>query len=493
MMGQVIDLGFRSFPGGSFDNVRSDGSLPPLSNSYHDERAAEDVNEGAWEGTVSYSAWFRSFDLEEEYRAELTDVVYRSPDGHLLDVEHDVDALRDRSPAAWMKLFDERWMRSQWPYGSGVWGKLEWVYPGIDPENIVSFAEGGTNLLWAERYGHSLGLKDLWVKQCGNSHTGSFKDLGMTVLVSAVRQMISVGRPVKAIACASTGDTSAALSAYCAAAGIPCVVFLPKDKISPAQLVQPMANGAVVMSLDTDFDGCMKVVQEVTKSGEIYLANSMNSLRIEGQKTISVEIVQQFDWQVPDFVIVPGGNLGNIYAFAKGFQLMESLGLISKRPRLVCAQSANANPLYRAYLQGFENFAPISAKTTAASAIQIGNPVSIHRAIRALKSFDGIVEEATEDELMNASAKADRSGMFTCPHTGVALAALEKLVARGVVKPEHRVVVVSTAHGLKFSGTKARYHEGTQPEVESVHRNLPVESSTDIDEVKAKLFAALDA
>ena len=441
---------------------------------------------------LSYSAWFRSFDLEEDFRAELTDVIYRSPGGHLLDVAHDVEALKDRSASSWRSLFDARWMRSQWPYGSGVWGKLEWVYPGIDPENIVSFAEGGTNLLWAERYGRELGLSDVWVKQCGNSHTGSFKDLGMTVLVSAVRQMISAGRPVKAIACASTGDTSAALSAYCAAAGIPCVVFLPKDKISPAQLVQPMANGAVVMSLDTDFDGCMEVVQEVTQDGQIYLANSMNSLRIEGQKTISVEIVQQFDWEVPDFVIVPGGNLGNIYAFAKGFQLMESLGVISKKPRLVCAQAANANPLYRAYVNGFDTFEPIEAKTTAASAIQIGNPVSIHRAIRALKAFDGIVEEATENQLMNASARADRSGMFTCPHTGVALAALESLVQRGVVQPHHRVIVVSTAHGLKFSGTKARYHEGVQPDVDSHYRNLPVESSTYIDEVKDKLFQALE-
>jgi threonine synthase len=441
---------------------------------------------------VTYRAWFRSFEPSEDFTAELTDVIYRSPEGHLLDVAHDVEALRDKSATQWKQLFDERWMRSQWPYGSGVWGKLEWVYPGINPDNIVSFAEGGTNLLWAERYGKSIGLNDLWVKQCGNSHTGSFKDLGMTVLVSAVRQMISVGQPVKAIACASTGDTSAALSAYCAAAGIPCVVFLPKNKISPAQLVQPMANGAVVMSLDTDFDGCMRVVQEVTGQGEIYLANSMNSLRIEGQKTISVEIVQQFDWEVPDYVIVPGGNLGNIYAFAKGFLLMEALGLIDRRPTLVCAQASNANPLYRAYKNGYDSFQPLEAKTTAASAIQIGNPVSIHRAIRALRAFNGIVEEATEDELMNASARADRSGLFSCPHTGVALAALEKLVAKGTIGTNDRVVVVSTAHGLKFSGTKTRYHEGVQPDVESRYRNLPIESSTDTDEVISKLYAELE-
>ena len=151
------------------------------------------------------------------------------------------------------------------PTAPGVWGKKEWVVPFLDNENIVSTYEGGTNLLWAERYGKMLGVEDLWVKQCGNSHTGSFKDLGMTVLVSVVKQMIAEGQQIAAIACASTGDTSAALANYCAAAGIPAVVLLPRNKVSPAQLVQPIANGALVLSLDTDFDGCMALVQEITK------------------------------------------------------------------------------------------------------------------------------------------------------------------------------------------------------------------------------------
>ena len=150
--------------------------------------------------------------------------------------------------------------------------------------------EGGTNLFWAEKYGKQVGVEDLWIKMCGNSHTGSFKDLGMTVLVSAVKQLIAEGKEIRAVACASTGDTSAALSAYCAAAGLKSIVFLPKNKVSIAQLVQPLANGAKVLSLNTDFDGCMKVVQEVCDRENIYLANSMNSLRIEGQKTISIEI-----------------------------------------------------------------------------------------------------------------------------------------------------------------------------------------------------------
>src|ERR671936_1431908 len=172
----------------------------------------------------------------------------------------------------------------------------------------------------------------------------------MTVLVSTVNQIRS---RVRAVACASAGDTSAALSAYCAAAGIPAIVFLPKNKVSIAQLIQPISNNAITISIDTDFDGCMKIVQEITKDSSIYLANSMNSLRVEGQKTISFEIVQQMDWQVPDFVIVPGGNLGNVSAIGSGFLLMRDLGLIDRLPRLVCAQTERANPLYRSYREGF--------------------------------------------------------------------------------------------------------------------------------------------
>ena len=158
--------------------------------------------------------------------------------------------------------------------------------------------------------------------------------------------MIAEGQQIAAIACASTGDTSAALANYCAAAGIPAVVLLPRDKVSPAQLVQPLANGALVLSLDTDFDGCMALVQEITKERTVYLANSMNSLRIEGQKTVAIELVQQFNWEVPDWVVIPGGNLGNVSALGKGFLMMRDLGLIQKLPRIAVAQAENANPLY---------------------------------------------------------------------------------------------------------------------------------------------------
>ncbi|MBE9504443.1 MAG: threonine synthase, partial [Proteobacteria bacterium] len=292
------------------------------------------------------------------------------------------------------------------------------------------------------------------------------------------------GKNINAVACASTGDTSAALAAYCAAAGIPAIVFLPKNKVSLAQLIQPIANNALVLSLDTDFDGCMEIVKQVTSDDTIYLANSMNSLRVEGQKTVAIEIVQQFDWNVPDVIIIPGGNLGNVSALGKGFLLMEELGIINKRPRIVVAQAEKANPLYRSYQTKYEHFEAMQAQKTLASAIQIGNPVSYEKAVKVLKEFDGIVEQATEQELADAAARGDRTGMFNCPHTGVALAALIKLVKRGVIKSSEKVVVISTAHGLKFTEFKQGYHEGTLKDVESKYANRPVDLPANVDDVK---------
>ncbi|MGM0574649.1 MAG: threonine synthase [Myxococcota bacterium] len=441
---------------------------------------------------MSFSARYECFHGCEGVVHALDEVVYRCHRcGGLLDVVHDVGALRGLDPDTWKSVLDGRTGRTTWPYGSGVWSKKEWVLPDIDSDAVVSMFEGNTNLFWAERFGRELGMSDLWVKLCGNTHTGSFKDLGMTALVSQVNQMRRDGKEIPAVGCASTGDTSAALSAYCAAAGIPSVVFLPASKISIAQLVQPLANGALVLSLDTDFDGCMRIIQEVIERVPIYLANSMNSLRLEGQKTVAIELVQQFDWEVPDWVIVPGGNLGNVYALSKGFLLMRDLGLVDRLPRIVCAQAHNANPLYRAYVEGWDRYEPVRAEKTLASAIQIGNPVSIHRAMRAIDAHDGVVEEATEEELMDAGARADRTGMFTCPHTGVALAALIKLREAGTIGPNDRTVVISTAHGLKFTDTKVAYHAGELEEVTSRYANPPLELEADTDRVLETLSTEL--
>jgi threonine synthase len=441
---------------------------------------------------MEYRAWFECLaGCGVQY--ELNEIVYKCEKcGGLLRVVHDLDLLRKKPPEQWRKLFDNRYMGTEWPYGSSVWGKKEVVCPQVDNENVVSMYEGGSNLFWAERLGRQVGVSELWIKQCGNSHTGSFKDLGMTVLVSMVKQMISEGKQIPAVACASTGDTSAALAAYCAAAGITAVVFLPKNKVSIPQLIQPISNGAITLSLATDFDGCMKLVQQICSSENIYLANSMNSLRIEGQKTISIELLQQFDWEVPDVIVIPGGNLGNVSALGKGFLLMKDLGLIDRLPRIVCAQSANANPLYRSYLTGFKEYKPIHAKKTLASAIQIGDPVSINKAIQTMKLFDGIVEQATEDELADACMRADRTGLFTCPHTGVALAVLFKLIDTGQIKSDDKVVVISTAHGLKFAEFKLKYHQSKLKNIEVRRANLPIELPAKYDAVRDAIWREID-
>jgi threonine synthase len=440
---------------------------------------------------MSYRAWFQCINEKCNETYPLNTVIYRCKKcDSLLEVRHDMQALAHRSAKAWMKLFEDRYKSTQWPYGSGIWGKKEWVLPQIHDDNVVSLYEGGSNLFWAERFGKMVGVDNLWLKLCGISHSGSFKDLGMTVLVSQVKQMISDGVPIQAVACASTGDTSAALAVYCAAAGIQSIVLLPKGKISIAQLVQPIANGALVLSLDTDFDGCMRVVQEITKDETIYLANSMNSLRIEGQKTVGIEIVQQFDWEVPDVIIIPGGNLGNVSALGSGLLMMRDLGLITKLPRIVVAQAENANPLYRSYLKNFETFEPIEARKTLASAIQIGNPVSVEKAIRTLKQFDGLVMDATEQELADAAALGDTTGMFNCPHTGVALAVLIKLIKAGKIDRSEHVVVISTAHGLKFTDFKVDYHK-EKLGFPSHYANRPIELPPRVDAVKEALQQAL--
>ena len=310
---------------------------------------------------MTYNSWYECI-RGCGRRYSIFEVVYRCEDcGGLLDVVHDIDALKNKSAAQWKIIFENRSRSNQWPYGSGVWGKGEWVCPQLESSNVVSTYEGHTNLFHAYTLGEKLQVPDLWVKLCGNSHTGSFKDLGMTVLVSVVKQMIANGSPVRALACASTGDTSAALAAYAAIAGIPAIVLLPKGKVSIEQLIQPISNGARVLSLDTDFDGCMRIVKQLTADPSIYLANSMNSLRMEGQKTVGIEIIQQLNWEVPDWIVIPAGNLGNVSALGKGLLMMKELGLIDQLPRIAAAQAAQAAPLYQSYKRNFDTLQPVNA------------------------------------------------------------------------------------------------------------------------------------
>jgi threonine synthase len=416
----------------------------------------------------------------------LTQAIYRCPacDG-LLRVRHDMAALSELSGAEWRARFDGRWNASA---RSGVWSKREWVAPEVPDEAIVTTGEGMTPLYPARRLADEWGMGELLVKQCGTTHTGSFKDLGMTVLVSVVNHAKQTGKlAIRAIACASTGDTSAALAAYGAAAGLPVVVLLPRGMVSVAQLVQPLAHGARVLALETDFDGCMAVVKELASRGLVYLANSMNPLRIEGQKTVALEIAQQLGWDVPDWVVIPSGNLGNAAALFAGFSMAKELGLISRLPRLCVAQAENANPMYLAYMAQSDEVPPVVAKPTQASAIRIGNPVSAPRAVAALRAMNGVVEQASEAELADAAARADRSGLYACPHTGVALACANKLRRRGVISAQDRVVVISTASALKFTEFKLGYHEKRLEGVDAALANTPISLPPDVDVVAKNL------
>ncbi|MCL2284414.1 MAG: threonine synthase [Fibromonadales bacterium] len=433
-----------------------------------------------------FHAEFKSISGKDAY--PLSQIVYRGSDGSLLEVCHDRSAWKSRSPDEWKILFGGRRTSFAPADLSGVWSKRELVLPELPVEDIVTLQEGWTPLFNAQKLAKEINIKSLRVKLCGNSHTGSFKDLGMTVLVSQVNHLIKKNISIKAVACASTGDTSAALSAYCAKAGIPSIVFLPAGKISVAQLVQPISNGSIVLALDTDFDGCMSIVQEVTADKNIYLANSMNSLRIEGQKTISYELCQELGWRLPDTLIIPGGNLGNVSALAKGIDDLLSLGLIDKKPRIIVAQAEKANPFYLAYKRNFDKLEPVQAQKTLASAIQIGNPVSYPKAELAIKNYNGIVEQVSEQELSDAAHRADKIGLYCCPHTGTALGALFKLKEKGSISSDESVVVISTAHGLKFSEFKAAYHEQKLDNISAKYANaihhLPAKASAVMDVLK---------
>ncbi|HMU38515.1 MAG TPA: threonine synthase [Pseudomonadota bacterium] len=384
--------------------------------------------------------------------------------GGLLDVVHDLAALSTLSGAAWRSLYEDRKRSFFWPNPSGVWCLREWVNPDLTDEDIVSLGEGNTPLVPVPLLGQALGVRDLWIKVCGSNPTGSFKDLGMTGLVSQVHRLRRLGFPIPAVACASTGDTSAALAAFCARAQLPAIVFLPVGKLSHEQLVQPLCNGAITVALEADFDRLMELVAEFCERTGVYLANSQNPLRIEGQKTLSVEVAHQLGWESPDWIVIPGGNLGNTTAIMRGFGMARTLGVLEREPRPLIAQAEQASPLVESFRDGWKPKKTV-AGITQATAIAIGNPVNAEKAIAELVRTRGVVEAATEEEITAAWLLSDRHGMQTDPQTGVALAAVAKQVRIGNILPHQRVVVVSTAHGLKFGRLKQAFHlnEPTSP------------------------------
>ena len=407
--------------------------------------------------------------------------------GDLLEVAHDRAALKERGDGAfWRALFEERLRAVEGPHRSGVWRYHELILPDLAPGDLVTMPEGNTNLYRVPRLEAESGTASVRVKHEGENPTLSFKDRGMTAGVSFARRI-----GARLVACASTGDTSAAMAAYAARVpGMRGVVVLPRDQVTLEQLSQPIAAGALTVSLPTDFDGCIRILREVCARRPVYLLNSVNPLRIEGQKAIAYEIAQQCGWDVPEWVVVPVGNAGNISAIGRGFDDLVELGIAARRPRLLGAQAEAASPLARAEREGFRERVRVVAGPTSASAIKIGDPVSYDKAVRAVRGSGGHFTAVSEQEIHDAKALVDADGVFICPNSATAVAGFLKARAAGMVARDERVVIVATAHGCKFSGATIGYHGGALPGIRPARANRVVEIEAEPRALERLLDAA---
>lgn len=337
---------------------------------------------------------------------------------------------------------------------SGVW-RFRDLLPIVPEDKVVTLHEGNTPLYEMPRSAAALGLNWLLAKHQGMNPTGSFKDTGMTAALS-----VAMTRGFEWVACASTGNTSAAMAAYAARAGLRSLVLIPEGKIAWGKLSQSMDYGSLTVQLRTDFDGCVRVLAEVIKRAPVYLLNSVNPYRLEGQKTPAFEILEQMEWQVPHHLIVPGGNLANCSALGKGFAEMMHLGFIQRVPKISVIQAEGANPLYQAMqANGGDHLEPVKADTRA-SAIRIGNPASWKKAVKVLRETGGTVEQVSEREIALAKAQIGAEGIGCEPASAVTLAGLKKLVARGFVGPEETAVLLLTGHTLKDPEYTIQYHRG---------------------------------
>jgi len=371
--------------------------------------------------------------------------------GDLLEVvytgQHDPAALK----ALWQKRLTSRDPLDQ----SGVWRFRELLPALHDWQRVITLHEANTPVYELTRCARSTGVQKLYAKHQGMNPTGSFKDTGMTVAASIAQQ-----EGFRWVACASTGNTSASMAAYAARAGMRSLVLVPEGKVSWSKLSQALDYGALTCQLKTDFDGCMRVLNEVVRQLPVYLLNSVNPYRIEGQKTAAIELLEQFDWQPPDHVIVPGGNLGNSSALGKAFLEMKELGLISALPKLSIIQAAGANPLVRIIREnGGKHLITVQAET-AASAIRIGNPASWRKAVAVLNATGGTVEQVSEAEMALAKAEIGSDGIGCEPASAVTLAGLKKLVKQGFVKSGETVVLILTGHVLKDPDFTMKFHRG---------------------------------
>ena len=376
---------------------------------------------------------------------------------------------------------------------SGVWRFRE-VLPEISSHQIITIREGNTPVYELPHCAKSAGMKRLFAKHQGLNPTGSFKDTGMTVAASFARQA-----GYRWVACASTGNTSASMAAYAARGGLHSLVLIPDGKISWSKLSQSLDYGAITCQLKTDFDGCVRVLNEVVERMPVYLLNSVNPYRVEGQKTAAFELLEQFDWQPPDHIIVPGGNLANSSAIGKALREMKQLGFISRLPKVSVIQAEGANPLMRTIHEtGGEKLVPVHAETMA-TAIRIGNPASWKKALRVIRETGGTVEQVSEVEIAVAKAEIGAEGIGCEPASAVTLAGLKKLVKRGFVKANESVVLVLTGHLLKDSEFTLKFHRGdlftgtpqqSEAEVLKTHQRAPLVLEPSVDAVIALLNSA---
>jgi threonine synthase len=434
-------------------------------------------------------------ELKENFRCvlcgELYEVVYPSwSAGSTAEI-------RKPNASALRWLWKERRSSNVEADKSGVWRFRELLPILRDEENIVSLREGNTPLYQLRKVAESTGIEQLFAKHQGMNPTGSFKDAGMTTALSVAHEL-----EFDWVACASTGNTSAAMAAYAARAGMRSLVLIPEGKIAWGKLSQAMDYGALTLQLRTDFDGCVRVLTEVVKRAPVYLLNSVNPYRLEGQKTPALEIAEALDWEVPDHVIVPGGNLANSSALGKAFLEMKHLGMTSKLPKISVIQSEGANPLYRSLQEyGGTELQPVEAQTRA-TAIRIGNPASWKKAVRVIQQTGGYCEQVSEAEIALAKAELGAEGIGCEPASAVTLAGLKKLLMQGKVQTHETTVLLLTGHTLKDSDYTIAYHRGDllrpeeigalRPEIELTRRNA-VELDASVDLVLRELEKAARA
>ena len=394
--------------------------------------------------------------------------------GGLLEIVHSTPSVRGAELRA---LFAARRLDGS-DGASGVWRYREIVLPDAGG-SIVSHPEGNTPLLARARVASWSGVDALLLKHEGHNPTGSFKDRGMTVGVTQAKRI-----GARAVACASTGNTSASLASYAAHAGIPALVFVPAGQVALGKLAQSLAYGARTLLVRGDFDACLALVQQASERLGIYLLNSINPFRVEGQKTIVLEMLEQLAWDAPDWIVLPAGNLGNTAAFGKALREARDLGLIDRMPRIAAIQAEGASPFAQSFREQFATRRRMKAETVA-TAIKIGDPASYDRAVETIRLTNGIVTSVSDAEILDAKAVIDAAGVGCEPASAASVAGVRRLVREGTIRPSERVVAVLTGHVLKDPGALLRYHQEMSPAPQ--YANPPVEIDPTVDAIERVL------